>query len=153
MIELLRHRTSLLAFAACLLAACGGGSGGNAAASQDSGNTPSAVQPAPPAPDSDTPAPVDPQSPSTPRAGSIALAWIAPLVNADGSPLTDLSGYRVRYGTYSGIYSAMQQIDDPHTVNIVLKDLPANTYYLTVTAYNSANVESLASAEVSKSIE
>lgn len=101
----------------------------------------------------DVEAPTAPHTRPTTQSGNITLAWIAPQTNADGSPLTDLAGYRVRYGTSSGSYSNTVEIDDPHKLNHVLKGLPASTYYLVVAAYNSANIESLASAEVRKSIE
>lgn len=105
-----------------------------------------------PVADAGTPAPEQPPGTASPHDRNIKLAWIAPQTNADGSPLTDLAGYRLRYGNRSGSYSNTVQIESPHTLNHVLQGLPASTYYLIVTAYNSANVESLASAEVSKTI-
>jgi hypothetical protein len=96
---------------------------------------------------------VETPTPPSVKNGRITLAWIAPQTNADGSPLTDLAGYRVRYGTSSGSYVNTVQIDNPNALNHVLQGLPASTYYLTVTAFNSANIESHASVEVSKAIE
>lgn len=98
-------------------------------------------------------APTAPQTRPTAQGGNITLAWIAPQTNADGSPLTNLAGYRVRYGTRSGSYSNMVQIDNPHVLNHMLKSLSPSTYYLTVSAYNALNIESSASAEVSKSVQ
>src|SRR5688572_5713105 len=34
--------------------------------------------------------------------GSVTLLWTAPTQNADGTPLTDLAGYRISYGTTTG---------------------------------------------------
>ncbi len=42
-------------------------------------------------------------------AGDATLSWDPPTTNADGTPLTDLAGYRIYYGTSSGSYS--QNID------------------------------------------
>ena len=39
-----------------------------------------------------------------PGTGNATLAWIPPLENTDGSPLQDLTGYRIHYGTQSGNY-------------------------------------------------
>lgn len=135
-------------FSTCtLLAACGGSGGGGAADNRVS--TPATVGDNAPA----TPAAGPGDTPDAARTGSVQLAWIAPQTNADGTPLSDLAGYRVRYGTQSGSYSNTIDIPSPHTLNHVLTGLPPSTYYLVVTAYNSENVESVTSVEVSKSIE
>ena len=41
--------------------------------------------------------------------GTATPSWDAPTTNADGTPLTDLAGYKVYYGPSSGNYS--QAID------------------------------------------
>ncbi|HZX49313.1 MAG TPA: fibronectin type III domain-containing protein, partial [Nitrospirota bacterium] len=41
------------------------------------------------------------------RAGQAILTWDPPTTNSDGSPLTDLAGYKVYYGPTSGNYSAV----------------------------------------------
>lgn len=35
----------------------------------------------------------------------ITLSWTAPVANSDGTPLTDLAGYNVYYGTATGNYN------------------------------------------------
>ena len=37
--------------------------------------------------------------------GSVSLAWTPPTQNEDGSTLTDLSGYKIHYGTTSKTYT------------------------------------------------
>ncbi|HTF99819.1 MAG TPA: Ig-like domain-containing protein, partial [Nitrospirota bacterium] len=37
--------------------------------------------------------------------GSASLAWVAPTTNSDGSTCTDLSGFKIYYGTASGTYT------------------------------------------------
>ena len=39
------------------------------------------------------------------QAAQVQVSWTAPTTNANGSPLTDLGGYRVHYGTCAGQYS------------------------------------------------
>lgn len=137
-------RMSLTAvLVAAMLAACGGGN----SASSDSTSTPAEV-----------PAPSTPTTPTTPSApapvvtGSISLSWTAPTTNSDGSPVTDLAGYRVYYGTARGFYTDNVTINNPGTLSATISNLPADTYYVIVRAFNSVNSESVASVEVSKTI-
>lgn len=61
---------------------------------------------------------------------------------------SDVAGYRIYYGTESGIYSLKKEVGMANSATI--SDLAAEqTYYFVVTAYNEANLESLPSAEVS----
>jgi hypothetical protein len=108
--------------AATLLAGCGGGSGGSA-----------------------TPAPAD-------TSGTLQLSWDAPSENTDGSPLDDLAGYRIYYGTASGRYDHSVTIAGADATGYTLDHLPAGTYYAVVKAYAGDGTESDASAEVSKTI-
>ena len=135
---------------AAMLSACGGGNtdaAADTATTQGTGgttpNTPNT--PAPSTPDPGTPAP-------PPPTGSISLSWSAPATNSDGSPITDLAGYRVYYGTASGFYTDNVTITNPSTLSTTLSNLPADTYFVIVRAFNSVNLESQASAEMSKTI-
>jgi Fibronectin type III domain len=78
-----------------------------------------------------------------PSAATATLAW---------SGVTDpsLSGYNVKVGTASGLYSRIITVGNV-TSYTVDQLTTGTTYYFSVTAYNSAG-ESLPSNEVSKSI-
>jgi len=84
-------------------------------------------------------------------AGDATLSWDAPTTNEDGTPLTDLAGYKVYYGTSSGNYS--QSIDVGNVTTYVVNNLTEGlTYYFTATAYDILANESKYSNEVSKTI-
>jgi hypothetical protein len=82
------------------------------------------------------------------QAGSVQLSWTAPTTNADGTPLTDLAGYMVYYGTASQMYTTT--VDVGLTTSAVLSGLAeGTTYYFTATAYDTSANESARSKEVS----
>jgi len=82
-------------------------------------------------------------------AGSATLTWDPPTTNVDQTPLTDLAGYKVYYGTTSGTYSST--IDVGNVINYTVSSLAENTtYYFAVTAYDTLANESSYSNEVSK---
>lgn len=88
---------------------------------------------------------------STLTAGTATLSWSPPTTNADGSPITDLAGYKIYYGTASGNYS--QSIDVGNVTTYTFSSLAdGNTYYFSATAYNSSGSESALSNEASKTL-
>jgi len=60
----------------------------------------------------------------------------------DGTPLTDLAGYKLYYGTSEGNYTKTISVDNPGIVTYVVDNLPLDTYYFVATAYNNSGVES-----------
>ncbi len=80
------------------------------------------------------------------------LSWDAPVENVDGSPLTDLSGFRVYYGSASRSYDQSIEVADPMATELVLI-LSPGTYYFAMTAYDVDDNESAFSNEVSKTIQ
>lgn len=94
-----------------------------------------------------TPAPSPP--PST-TFGSSTLTWVAPTTNTDGSPLTDLAGYRVYWGTAVGAYPSSQSVGN--VLTYVVQGLAPGTWYFVVTALNTAGRESATSNVASKVI-
>jgi len=81
--------------------------------------------------------------------GSATVNWQAPTENVDGSPVTDLSGFNIYYGTQSQNYTSKVQVDNPGLATYVVDSLPSGTYYFVVTAYNSQGAESDYSPEAS----
>ncbi len=73
---------------------------------------------------------------------SVTLSWLPPTENEDGSPLMDLAGYRLRYGSNANSYPNLIDINNPGIVTFSVENLVPNTYYFVITAYNSSGVES-----------
>ena len=85
--------------------------------------------------------------------GTASLSWLPPTENTDGSPLTNLQGYKIYYGTTPGVYPNVITIDNPGISSYVVENLSENnTYYFVLTAYNTNGVESSYSDMISKSI-
>ena len=71
----------------------------------------------------------------------MTLTWEPPGNNDDGSTLSDLGGYRIYMGTESGHYGS--PIDVGNTTAFVIDGLnEGETYYFSVTAYNTSLNES-----------
>jgi hypothetical protein len=85
------------------------------------------------------------------------LSWAAPTTHTDGSPMTDLAGFRIYYGTASGNYTGWITLAGKTSTSMSVATLasavPASgTYYIAVTAYDSSGIESSYSNEVSKNL-
>jgi len=83
--------------------------------------------------------------------GSITLSWDAPTTNTDGTPLYDLAGYKIYFGTSSRNYP--WSIDVGNVTTYTLNNLSPGTYFFTVTSSNTSGIESDFSIEVSQTIE
>jgi len=155
-------RISLLALLGVALCACGGGGSGSSGTqatpvSQGPGSGAGSPTPPPgtgtPPPNTGTPPPnTGNPSPPLPTPPNVTLAWEAPTQNSDGTPLTDLAGYKIHYGTESQTYTQTVPLANPGLTSYVIDGLAAGTYYFAVTAYNSAGTESLRSDEVSATV-
>jgi Putative Ig domain len=84
--------------------------------------------------------------------GSANLSWQAPTENTDGSTLSNLGGYVIHYGTASKNYSTSITLSNPGLTSYVVEDLPAGTYYFSMTATTTSGTQSGASAEASLTI-
>jgi len=73
---------------------------------------------------------------------NVTLAWTAPTENTDGSPLTDLAGYRIYYGTDPTELTNSIDINNVGVLTYVVGNLAQGTWYFAVTAINSDNAES-----------
>lgn len=84
--------------------------------------------------------------------GSATLSWTPPTQNTDGSPLTNLAGYRVYWGNAVGNYTSSAALDNPGLTSYVVENLAPGTYYFVVSARSSAGAESVMSNAASKTI-
>jgi hypothetical protein len=84
--------------------------------------------------------------------GSATLTWLPPTTRTDGSPLTNLAGYRVRWGTTSGSYPNSVRLTNPGLTSYVVQNLAPATYYFVVAAFDSNGVESSNSNVAQKTI-
>lgn len=75
-------------------------------------------------------------------AGSVLLQWTPPTTNTDATPLTDLAGYRIRWGCNgSGNWDQERVVLWPNLRSFYLDTLPnTGTCYFTVQAINSGRV-------------
>ncbi len=81
------------------------------------------------------------------------LSWTPPTTNTDGSPLTNLAGYKVYWGTSQGNYPNSATLNNPGLTSYVVGNLAPGTYFFVATALNSVGVESSFSATASKTIQ
>lgn len=84
--------------------------------------------------------------------GSALLSWTAPTTNTDGSPLTDLAGFRIYYGNDPANLSNRIDINNPGVNSHTVDNLTTGTWYFESSAFNSAGVESVRSNRASKVI-
>jgi hypothetical protein len=87
------------------------------------------------------PTPPPPVTPP-PGGGAVTVGWIPPTLNADGSVLTNLAGYRLYWGTTLANLDHFVTIANPGLVRYVISDLTPATWYFAMTAYNSNGQES-----------
>jgi hypothetical protein len=80
--------------------------------------------------------------------GQATVGWVAPQEDSDGNVLTDLAGFRLYYGTQSGVYPNTMEIESPGLTLFVLDQLVPNTYFMVLTATNSLGQESEVSNEI-----
>ncbi|MEM9690754.1 MAG: fibronectin type III domain-containing protein, partial [Pseudomonadota bacterium] len=85
--------------------------------------------------------------------GSATLTWTPPTLNDDGSPLMDLAGYRLYWGTQPGVYTDSVTINDPGISTFVVENLTPGTYEFVSTAFNASGVESRYSNTATKIVE
>jgi hypothetical protein len=81
---------------------------------------------------------------------STTLSWTPPTENEDGSPLMDLAGYKIYWGTTPGDYTHSATIDNPGVSTYVVDNLNPGTYEFVATSFNSAGIESVFSNPATK---
>jgi hypothetical protein len=85
-------------------------------------------------------------------AGSATLSWVAPTQNIDGSSLTDLTGFAIRYGRSATDLTQSVSITNPSISTYVVENLSSGAWFFAVVAVNAAGAESALSNVASKTI-
>ena len=91
--------------------------------------------------------------PPTASGAGVAINWTPPTENTNGTPLTNLAGYNIHYGTASGNYTQTISISNPGIATYVVQNLAPGTYYFVVAAVNSAGTESALSSQVTATVD
>ena len=86
------------------------------------------------------------------NSGTALLSWTPPTENTDGSPLTDLAGYKIHYGTSPGSYNNTVTINNPGLTSYLIENLASSDWYFVMKSFNNSGIESSFSTEVSKTI-
>jgi hypothetical protein len=94
---------------------------------------------------------VQPATPSVP--GTASLSWSRPTQNTDGSPLSNLAGYVIRYGTSTTALNNKMSVASASATGVEITNLSPGNWHFAVSAINTANVGSQFSAIVGKTIQ
>jgi hypothetical protein len=74
--------------------------------------------------------------------GSTTLTWQPPATNTDGTPLTNLTAFKVYWGTAQGTYPHSTSIASGTARTHTVTGLGTGTWYFVVTALNAKGIES-----------
>ena len=84
--------------------------------------------------------------------GTVTLSWVAPTDNTNGTPLTDLAGYHIHYGTTPDNLTKSIDLTGTGTTEYEVSGLTAGTYYFSISAYTAMGTESADSTVANKTI-
>jgi hypothetical protein len=93
------------------------------------------------------------KSATPPNTGSAELTWVAPTENEDGSPLSDLAGFRIRYGNSPEALGKIVTVVGAATTGATIEGLATGTWYFSVAAYTTSGIESAPAGPVYKTIQ
>ena len=74
--------------------------------------------------------------------GRVTLSWTPPTENTDGTPLTDLSGYKIYYGTSAAALTKSITVNTAGVSMHIVEDLTPATWYFAITAVTASGEES-----------
>jgi hypothetical protein len=96
---------------------------------------------------------IDVSAPVTSSTGTATLSWSQPVDNTNGTPLTNLAGYVVRYGTSTSALNTQISVTSASTTSLEISNLSPAVWYFEVAAVNAQNLMSQFSAPVSHTIQ
>jgi len=75
-------------------------------------------------------------------AGTATVNWSIPTQNTNGTPLVNLAGYYIYYGTSANNLNQTVQVTNPGTTSYVLTNLAPGTWYFGIVDYTTSGVDS-----------
>ncbi len=84
--------------------------------------------------------------------GSASISWTPPTENSDGSALTDLAGYQIRYGRSANDLNQSVSLTNPSLSTYVIENLTSGAWYFALAAVNQQGASSSMSNVASKTI-
>lgn len=85
-------------------------------------------------------------------AGRATVYWEAPTQRVDGSPLTNLAGFRIYYGNTADDLRYVMQVADPGARSHVIENLTLGSWFFVCSAYDAGGGESAHSGVATKTI-
>jgi hypothetical protein len=73
-------------------------------------------------------------------ADSADVRWVKPTLNTDGSPLTDLAGYLIRYGTSAAKLDTHFWVDSADVTAAEIRNLSPGNWYFEIASLTDADV-------------
>ena len=87
-----------------------------------------------------------------PSTGSATVDWIPPTKNTNGTPLTDLAGVRIYYGSSKTALNSMVQVASSTETSTTITNLSAGPWYFSAAAYTTTGVQGAMSSVVSATV-
>jgi hypothetical protein len=84
--------------------------------------------------------------------GAAVVNWDVPTQNANGTPLKDLAGYTILYGSSPDAMDQTVEINDISTTSYAINGLGKGTWYFAVVSVTTSGESSTLSDVVSKTI-
>jgi len=88
---------------------------------------------------------------TTTSTGSARLYWVEPTKNTNGTPISNLGGVRIYYGTSAANLSHVVQVASPTTA-YTIGNLAAGVWYFAAAAYTTTGIQGARSAIASKTV-
>ena len=87
-----------------------------------------------------------------PTKGTATLSWVPPTTNSDGTPITNLVGYRIIYGNSPSELTRAVSVDRATLTNYVIDNLTPGRWYFAIEAVNDVGETSDPTAVVSAAV-
>jgi hypothetical protein len=84
--------------------------------------------------------------------GGVTISWNSPTTREDGSPLVNLAGFRIRYGSATGNYPNTIMLNNPGLTSSRVENLAPGRWYFVIAAFDSSGSFSANTTPVSAAI-